>query len=150
MKAEFEALQRKLAEKDRLLEERDQQAETDKRNSAVRAALAKAGAINPDRDLVHVAAKVQKIGDGYGSKGRDKWGAEVDISLDDLANAFLTDNPELKKGTAQPGSGTPAGGNASGSTAGGAKIIPTSQWQDMNWYAQNRAKFMSGEYVRGE
>jgi len=143
-------LEGQLAQKTKAEEEtKTQLAESEKR-TALTAALTKAGAVNADRDYVHLSSKVVKGEKGFGGRGEDKYGTEIDLTIDEVAEAFLTANPELKKATAQPGSGTPTGGTAGFNGAGTGKVIAKSQWSDTNWFMANRAKFHSGEYVRGQ
>ena len=123
-------------------------AESEKR-SALTAALTKAGAVNADRDFVHLVGAVGKGEKGFVGKGTDKYGTETELTIDEVAEAFLKLNPELRRAQAQPGSGSPQPGNGS-VTAGGGKVIPKAQWSDMNFFVANRAKFHSGEYVRGQ
>jgi len=141
-KAEMTALKRQLTE-------RDEQIDNITKAQTVQAALAKAGALRPERDAVHLMGSVIKSADGkFVVKGRGKYEEEVDIPVEDYAANWLKDNPELAKATAAGGSGTPGGGgHATGGN--GAKTIPFEQWNDQNFYRANIAKFDSGEYVRG-
>jgi len=149
VKTKMESLERQLSESRRALEQEQQRHATEQKHGAIRAALAKANAINPDRDYVHLAGRiVASEAGGYGAKGKDKYGQEIDVTLEQAVEEFLTANPELRKAAAQPGSGTPAKAGTQG--AGGPKAIPRSQWEDMAWMAANHDKFLKGEYVRGE
>lgn len=122
------------------------------RDTAIIEALREAGALNPQRDFMHLIPKVLKTDAGYFAKGTDEAGYEVELTLPNLAKEFLKANPELKKAASGGGSGTP-GTPGSGGTQQlrpGQQIIPKSQWQDMNWFMANKAKFDSGEYQRGQ
>lgn len=118
-------------------------------NKSVSAALGKAGAINADRDFVHLASKVKKDDKGYYVDGKDKYDVEIRIPLDEAADQFLKSNPELAKAKAAAGSGSPSGAGSGTGYTGNGKVIPKAQWGDMTWMAANHAKFLSGEYVRG-
>lgn len=143
------ALEGQLAEEKKAKEQLVKDAETRDLNSAVIAALSKAGAHNPDRDFVHLTAKVLKGANGYVVAGKDKYGADIELTLDEHADGFLKANPELRKSQQLAGSGTPPGGAPAGQMKGTGKVIPKATWSDMNWFAQNSAKFQSGEYLRG-
>jgi hypothetical protein len=150
---ELKALKKQLAEKDAAIEKEQAKAAEVDRNRAVIAALAKAQAINPDRDFIHVAAQVAKNDAGaYVVKTKGQYGEDVELPLEAYATEFLKKNPELQRSTTPTGSGTPPGGAKpqQGTAPNGAKLIPASQWKDMGWYAANRAKFLTGEFVRGE
>lgn len=148
---ELAALKKQLADKDADLEARDRRAAELDRNRAVTAALGKAGAVNPDRDFIHVAGNVIKNENGeYVVRGKGVYGEDVDTPLEAFAADWLKKNPELMRATTMPGSGAPAKTGQPGGAASGARLIPSSQWKDMNWYAANRSKFLTGEYARGE
>ncbi len=144
-------LEQELANEKKAKAEVQQQSEASERDRAVIAALNKAGAVNADRDVVHVAGKVLKGDKGYYVKAQDKYGADIQLPLDEAVELFLKANTELRKNAAAPGSGTPPGGGAPGTgPRPGQTVIPKSQWADMAWFSINQAKFHSGEYVRGQ
>jgi hypothetical protein len=146
---EVAELRKQMSAKDEELKrEREKQAATVKADT-VKSALAKAGAVRPERDYVHLLGKVEQRQDGtYFVKGIDKYGNPEEITLDKFCEAFLTENPELMKAQNQPGSGTPAG-NGGGNDSKRGKVVPKETWSDMDWYAKNAEKFRTGEFVRG-
>jgi hypothetical protein len=123
------------------------QAERDARaagelKSAVVAAFGKAGAVNPERDYVHVLPSVVRGEDGtFHTVNKDQFGVETKVPLADAFTAFLKSNPELQRAAGRPGSGTPNGGNGTG----GSIVVPRAQLSDPAWYQANRAKVISGE-----
>jgi hypothetical protein len=141
-------LNTKLADKDKELAAERERVEQSERKRAVIAALTKAGAVNPERDHVHLVGQVQRVDGNLVAKGKDEFGAETTVTLDDLAIAYLKTNPELARAQAQTGSGTPAGG---GSGAGGStgKVIPKAQWNDAAFMAANKKRFDTGELTYG-
>ena len=145
-------LEKQLADAKREGEDADKRVAQSELNRAVIGALTKAGAINPDRDFVHLASKVSKGESGYTGKGKDKYDQEIDVGVEDFAEAWLKANPELRAAKSQPGSGTPSGGaGGTGAKApNGATVITRAQWSDMSWFMTNKAKFDKGEYVRGQ
>jgi hypothetical protein len=113
-KLEIDKLNAEIRKRDEaLVNERKKTAETD-RKSAVIAALTKAGAVNPERDHVHIFSAVEKGENGYFVRGKDEYGAESQVSLDDHVNSYLKANPELRKAATQPGAGTPKGSQTHG------------------------------------
>ena len=122
------------------------------RDTAIIEALRAAGAVNPMRDFTHLQSKVLKGDKGYYAKGTDEAGYDVEVAVNDLAVEFLKANPELKKATGNGGSGTPQNGTGTPGTGvrPGQQVIPKTQWQDMNWFMANRAKFDKGEFLRGQ
>jgi hypothetical protein len=150
VKAENEDLKRKLTDHARQLEERDQRAAATDKQAAIVKALQDAGAHNPSRDYVHLLGPVKRNDQGeYYVDGKGKYGEDAQIPLSEFSAAFLAKNPELKSATNKTGSDTKPGASSTGVTATGAKIIPRATWTDMTYYAANREKFISGEYVRG-
>lgn len=153
---ELEDTKAKLTNLQKKLEEKELAEAATERDRAVIASLNKAGAIKPERDFVHVAKRIVKTPSGaYVVKAEDKYGAPIDVSIDDFAAQYLNDNPELKRSSAKTGSDTPSGnpgGGGSAKTAAGATLIPKTQWQDMQWMSKPdiRKKFLDGEYARGE
>lgn len=148
--ARVKALEKQLADAKREKEDADRRMLETERDRAIIAALTKAGAVNPERDYVHLTSKVARGESGYSAKGRDQYGSETDLALDDFAEQWLKSNPELRRTAAQSGSGTPHNApGKSGKTASGATVIPRSQWSDMSFFMANKTKFDSGEWVRG-
>jgi hypothetical protein len=146
----LKTLEKQLADERREKEELAKAGLENEKRSSLVDALTKAGAINPGRDVVHIAAKFAKDADGkFVTKGRDKYGSEVDLTADEFAELFLKENPELRKTQSQPGSGTPSGAQQRQGGKPGQTVVPRAQWQDMNYFMANKAKFDSGEYVRG-
>lgn len=140
------------AKDDELKAEREKTATTLRKNAVI-AALTAAGAHKPERDYVHLlSADIQTDASGaFFVPGKDKYENEIQVPLSEVATKYLTENPELKVASGRPGSGTPASGGNGGAPVNGAgvKVIPHSQYTDMGWYAKNREKFQSGEYVMG-
>src|ERR1017187_6374549 len=124
---------------DALIDERRKSADTAQR-SAVGEALNKAGAVNAGRDVIHVSGIVKNAAGEYVQTVKDEFGAAKEITLDEAANIFLKANPELKRASGIPGSGTPAGSTFSP----GTQIVSRAQMSDPAWYAKNREGVMSG------
>jgi hypothetical protein len=133
-KAAVDELKKSLKGKeDELAAERQRAAEIEKKN-AVSSALAKAGAVNPERDAVHMLAGIQRNESGaYVARSKDELGLDVEVGIDDFIVKFLNQNPELKRATGHTGSGTPAG---SATTASGAATASD--------YMANRQKYLAG------
>ena len=144
------ALEQQVADKNKEIADERARAEATTRDTALISALQKAGAINPNRDFVHLRDKVAKGDKGYTAKTVDEYGAEHDSDLDAFAEQYLKQNPELKKATQQGGSGTPPGPGSKPGMRPGSTVIPKSQWGDVQFMVDNRKKFESGEYLRGE
>jgi hypothetical protein len=147
-KGDPEPWKEEIAQLRRQLDEKDQALAREEKSRSVLAALTKAGAVNPDRDYVHVLDKVKKNDRGeFVVKGRDKYGAAIDVPLGEFVNDWLTQNPELKRASAAPGSGTPPG--AAPGSGGGGNVVPKSTWSNPEWYKANREKILKGEISLG-
>lgn len=147
LKKELDALKKQLADKDAEVESERRKVEETERNRAVIAAMSKAGAVNADRDFVHLAGKVVKSEKGgYVVKGADKYGSEIEIPLEQFTGSWLKENPELLR--AQAGSGTGSRPGQGGQQGG--NVIPKEVWKDPAWYQANRAKVISGELQLGQ
>lgn len=144
------ALEKQLADEQQKVADERARTESNTRDTALIAALQKAGAINPTRDYVHLVGKVTKSEKGYVARVADEYGAEKDVDVDGFAEQYLKQNPELKKTTQQGGSGTPPGAGSKPGMRPGSTIIPKSQWSDINFMVKNRKLFDSGDYVRGD
>src|SRR6185295_129089 len=103
-----DALKKSLKEReDELAAERQRAAAVEKKNAVI-AALTRAGAVNGDRDAVHVLDSVQRNDRGaYVSRTKDDLGLDIEVGLDDFAKKFLAGNPELLRAQSHAGSGTP-------------------------------------------
>jgi hypothetical protein len=139
-KSAIEEMKKSLkAKDDELTAERQRASEVEKKNAVI-SALVKGGAVNPERDAVHILNGIQKNEDGrYISRGKDEYGIDTEIAMEDFVGKFLQQNPELKKATAHAGSGTPAGGSGSSTNT------VTRDQMSPEWYARNRDKVISGE-----
>ena len=123
------------------------------RDNAIIEALREAGAVNPQRDFMHLKSKVLKGDTGYFAKGVDEAGYEVEVKLPDLVKEFLKTNPELRRAVTQGGAGSPAGGQQGQGAPNlrpGQQVVPKTQWSNMDWFMNNRAKFATGEFLRGQ
>jgi len=139
--AELAKMQSQLASERKARETAEAQAIEAERNRTIQEALTKAGAVNPQRDYVHLQSAVKRKDDGtLVAVTKDKWGADIEVPVEEFANQWLTSNPELKRATTQQGSGAPAGGGTLP-----ANTVPRSKMQDTNWYMANREKILSGE-----
>ena len=126
-KQAVDALKKSLKAKDDELAAERQRAADGERKNAVISALARAGAVNPDRDAVHVLNGIQKNDKGqYVSRAKDDLGLDIEVSLEDFVTKFLQTNPELKKASGHAGSGTPAEPVAARLPA---KSPPSSTWR---------------------
>lgn len=107
MNAEIEKSRDDLRKKDEDLARKDAEREAQERDNAVRAALNKAGAINPDRDYVHIMRdKLVRNDKGeWVLPGKGQYGEEVFTPVGDLATKYLKDNPELARATVKTGTG---------------------------------------------
>lgn len=104
------------AAKDKALAASNEAREAGELKSAVVMAFEKAGAMNANRDYVHVLPNVKKATDGtYHTISKDQFGVETPVALDVAFGTFLKGNPELMKASGKPGSGTPAGSPSTGS-----------------------------------
>jgi hypothetical protein len=147
LRKELDLLKKQLADKDAAIAAEQKKLEENERNRAVIAALSKAGAVNAERDYVHLAGKVERTDQGFTVKGKDKYGTEVPIPIEEFAAGWLKDNPELLRAQAGSGSGTMPGRDAG---TGGGNVIPKDVWKDPVWYQANRAKVLSGELQLGK
>lgn len=147
---EVEKLRQDLKKRDdELLAERKGK-EANETAAAVKSALAKAGAVKPDRDYTHLLGAVTKNANGaYTVKSKDQYGNDIETPLEKYAETFLAENPELQKPQGSAGSGTPAGQQAGGDGSKKGRVIPKETWSDMDWFSKNKDKFHSGEFVRG-
>lgn len=145
------ALEGQLAKANKEKEEADRRVEEDRRNRELTLALEKAGAVKADRDYVHLVPKLVKGSDGtWVVPGKDQHGFDKEFTLEEYADLFLKENPELRKAQGQGGSGTPTGSTAVGGMINGKPIIPKAQWTNPVWYAANRDKVMKQEVVLGD
>lgn len=139
---QIDELRTQGAAKDKALAAANDAREASDLKNAVITALTTAGAVNPNRDYLHVLPSVKKAPDGtYHTVSKDQFGVETPISLDVSFKTFLGANPELMKASSRPGSGTPAGGVV---TVGGI-TASREQMSDPAWYAANRAAVIAGK-----
>jgi hypothetical protein len=145
-------LESQLEKARREKEDSDKAVAAQARDTAIIESLRNAGAVNPQRDFMHLREKVQKGDSGYFATGKDEAGYDVEVKLDDLAKEFLKTNPELRKATTGGGAGSPNGGQGGGQqqVRPGQTVIPKSQWTNMDFFMANKRKFDTGEYVRGQ
>lgn len=144
---EVKTLRQQMQDKDNQIEEQKKQSAAQARDRAVIDAMKDAGAYKAERDFVHFREKVVLNEQGqYVVKSKDQYGNDVDQPLKDFIGASVKDNPELFKNASQPGSGTPSGSQA---IPAGSRVIPKSTWSETSFYMANKAKFDSGEFIRG-
>lgn len=124
-------LRKAITARDEALAKADQDRQTLELKTAVINALGKAGAVNPDRDHVHVISNIKKADSGYVAKAKDQYGTETDVPLESFVNDWLKSNPELKKASGLPGSGVPAGLN--GKSMGSVDVSKMSMEQYVQW-----------------
>lgn len=99
---------------DALAAERRKAADTEQRGAMVEA-LTKAGAVNAGRDVVHMSGVVKNASGQFVQVVKDQFGADTEVPLEQAAANFLKTNPELKRASGHPGSGTPNGSFQAGS-----------------------------------
>lgn len=138
-KVQLQQLQDQIAAKDKQIAAERKQREDAEVKSAVIAALEKAGAVNPSRDYIHVLGQVKRGEDGkvYVPKANE-FGAEEQIHLEAAFGEWLKSNPELRKASSHPGSGTPngmPGGQASSNT----DVNSLAQMTTEQYFAARRA-----------
>lgn len=148
IKRELDALKRQLAAKDEEVASERRKVEQAERTRAVIEALTDAGAINPQRDHVHLVSQIERSEAGeFAAKGRDQYGSEVAIPLKNYVGDWLKANPDLMKAQGGTGTGAMPGQGARGTQTG--NVVPKAVWTDMSWYARNRDKIMNGEITLG-
>ncbi len=131
-KAQLDQLQAQIKQRDdALAAERKRAAETEKK-SAVISALTKAGAVNPERDYIHIIQAIENGEKGYFARSKDEFGADKQIPLDQAVQDFLKTNPELAKPSGHAGSGTPAGDGTAPAGPGQFTV---------DYFIKNRDKF---------
>jgi hypothetical protein len=135
MEAKFQAELKKRD--DALAAERRKAADTEQRSTVIEA-LTKAGAVNPSRDVVHLTGITRNDAGQFVQKTKDQYGADVEVSLEDAVGNFLKVNPELKKASGHPGSGTPAGNNTPG-FMGGKDVSSLASLPMDQYFAQRKA-----------
>jgi len=142
-------LENQLAKEKQDKEQANQRVEEAERNRQVTAALEKAGAVKADRDYVHVIPKLVKNAEGaWIIPAKDTHGFDTQYTLDEYADLFLKENPELRKPQgAGGGSGTPSGGTG---MVNGKQVIPKAVWANPSWYAANADRVKKGEISLGD
>lgn len=149
VKRDLDQLKAQLKAKDEEIATEKRKAAEAERNRAVVAAMAKAGAVNAERDHVHLAAAVVRAEDGqYVARTKGKYGEDVDVPVEEFVSGWLKANPDLMKAQGGTGTGTLPGQGARGGHNG--NVVPKTTWSDMTWYMQNREKIQRGELVLGD
>jgi len=133
-------LEKQLADAQKAVEDERTKTADEKLNRAAVEALRKAGAVNPERDYVHLKAMITADGDAYFVKTKDTSGVEQQFALEDYAGTWLEGNPELRKAQGAAGSGTKPGTGGSG-----VQTASLEQARDPEWYLANRDKIAKGE-----
>lgn len=132
-------MQDQIAAKDRQIEAEKKSREEAELKSAVITAFEKAGAVNASRDYVHVVGQVKRGQDGkfYVPK-TNQYGAEEQTALDAAFGEFLKSNPELRKASSHPGSGTP-GGIPGGPATSNTDVNAMAQMSTEAYFAARRS-----------
>lgn len=112
---EMNAMKSELKKRDDLIADKDRKFAESSKRAAIIEALAKANAVNPQRDAVHLFDAIKTNSDGkYVSYSKDENGLDVETPLDVFAAGFIKSNPELLRAQGKSGSGTPNGIYGSG------------------------------------
>ena len=148
IKRELDQLKRQLAAKDEEVAAERRKLEEAERSRAIIEALSEAGAVNAQRDHIHLLSQIERGDDGqFGAKGKDKFGGDIGIPLKEYVGQWLKANPDLMKPQGGTGTGTLPGQGTRGSSG---DVVPKSTWTNMDWYMANQDKIIKGELVLGQ